>query len=608
MIPEDKVRDIRERSDLVAVVSEYVSLRRSGASFKGLCPFHQENTPSFYVHPDRGFFHCFGCGASGDVIAFLMRIEGLPFTDVMRQLAEQAGVELTFAKGPEDREAQQARARRDRLLSLVEEASAFFVRELERSPEVSAARTELDHRGVSAETAARYRLGVAPNRWDALAGHLSARGYSPVDCERVGLVIPRQKGRGVYDRFRHRLMFPITDPKGRVIAFSGRALPLPEGEGDNQGPKYINSSEGPLFSKGEVLYGLHEARLEARRRDQMIVCEGNFDVLALAQAGFPNVVAPLGTALTEAQARLLRRFAARVVLMFDGDAAGTKAVRAAYPHLRDAGLFVSVAQLPPGQDPDSLIRSRGAETIARLLEGASGILEWMIDAAANDHDGTARAKAMAIESLGSVLRAVDNPVEARLYLERIARAFELRDVATVRRQLLRGAREPRSSTNSVAPREVERDKKASRLPPLEADLVGVFLDHPSLAKSDCAEKVQEFLTSESLRAIFLATVRFVDSRGVDASALLAEFGASPARTWLEGRLAVQHFQTVGDAESFLRRTLPVLQRRGALAQQRRLNREILLARRAGDDARAEALTRQMSEVFRRAGRVGTEGT
>lgn len=619
MIPEDKVAEIRERTDLVALVSGYISLKRSGTGLKGLCPFHSEKTPSFYVHPDRGFFHCFGCQASGDAISFLMRVDGHPFPEAVRILAERAGIDVTPFDSTEEKAARQARARTERLLSIVDAAAGFFVRMLSEHTLGAVAWDELRRRNISASTVERFRLGYAPHAWDELAQFLAARGFSPRDCEQVGLVVPRRRGSGHYDRFRHRLMFPIADAHGRIVAFSGRALEPPRGEeqADREPPaKYVNSPETLLYKKGDILFGLYEARIDLRRRDAALLCEGNFDVLALSQAGFANVVAPLGTALTAQQAKLLRRYVSTAVLVFDADAAGRKAVRAAHPVLAAAGLAGKVVTLPPGDDPDSFLREQGPEGMARLIASAPGIVEWLIDATATEAGADPRAKADAIESLGPVLAAIDNPVEARLYVDRVARSFEVRDVQAVRQQLRRGARSNSSGRGRVGPLDpaLRPRSRPVPLPKTERDLVGAFLDFPHLHSSDCAEKVQEILTSGELRAIFGLTARWVGARGVDASALLDELGnENPARDWLEERLALQGFEDEESARTFVNRAIEDLRTRHIEREGKRLSRQILDARRAGDDERADALMRQRMELFRSArrdspGRERAEGT
>ena len=620
MIPEDTVAEIRQRTDIVALVGEYVTLKRSGVSFKGLCPFHNEKSPSFYVHPKRGFYKCFGCGAAGDVFSFLMGLEGQSFPDTARALAERAGIEVAVADPAEEAAHRRVKQRDERLAAIMDAATGFYIRMLATHPLGSMARDVLVQRGVHDETTKTFRLGYAPHGWDGLASFLREQGFSPADAEAVGLLVPRRGGSGHYDRFRHRLMFPVSDIHGRVVAFSGRALdPPPEEPEREPGAKYINSPESPLYTKGQVLFGLHEARVAVRRTGVAVLCEGNFDLLALHQAGFENTVAPLGTAFTEDHAKLLKRYAERVVTLFDGDAAGRRAVAAAYPLFQRAGLGAKVASLPPGEDPDSLLRAQGPEGLQERVEGAAPIVDHLIDAGAHEAAGDPRAKADAIMSLGPVLAALDNPVEARLYVEKVAQKFGVRDLDAVREQLRRGVRASRGGKRPVGDRDAPRPRhrspaeaeeaarKEAKLPPLEVKLLGAILDNPELLRTESAKNLEELLTSPDLRAIFQATSRMVETRGVvDAPALLSELGGSPAASWLEQRLAV-HDHDVRGAERILEDGIPRLARRNIERELPRISARILEAIRNGDGDLARELTERKTALARSAHRL-TQGT
>lgn len=444
MIPEDKIAAVRESTDIVALVQNYVSLKRVGASFRGLCPFHSEKSPSFYVHPARQFFHCFGCQASGDAVSFLMRLEGRPFPDVVRQLAEQAGITLP-SLDPVQEAAQEKRKRREqRYADLMDAVTRFYESQLETHEHAHHARDELVRRNVSEASVTRFRLGYAPHGWDALSTWLEKQGFSAEDAETLGLIAPRKRGRGYYDRFRHRLMFPIRDVYGRVVAFSGRELPKVDGDTSEPGAKYINSPEGPLYKKGEILFGLHEGRVAVRREGWLMVCEGNFDLVALHQAGFENSVAPMGTAFTENHAKLIRRYASSAVLMFDGDKAGRKAVRMAYPLLQKANVGAKVISLPQGEDPDTFLRAKGVEGMRALADNAPDIVTYLIDDAADYAGGDPRSRAEAIAALGPVLKDVQNAVEIELHIQRVAKKFGISDLATVKQQLRQGVLRARS--------------------------------------------------------------------------------------------------------------------------------------------------------------------
>ena len=612
MIPEATIAEIRERVDIVGLVGEYVRLTKSGTSFKGLCPFHAEKTPSFYVHPQRRFFHCFGCQASGDVFSFLTRLEGLAFPDAAQRLAERAGVEIPVADPEAESIRLRERKREDRFVQIVDDAAGFFVAQMSAHPGGALATEEYRRRGITDETATSFRLGYAPDEWDALRTHLAAKGWSPADAETVGLLVPR-RGSGHYDRFRHRLMFPITDHQGRIVAFSGRALPSDE-TGDRAPAKYINSPEGPLYTKGEVLFGLHEGRVALRRTGVGLLCEGNFDLLALHQAGFDNAVAPMGTALTERQATLLKRYTGKTVLVFDGDSAGRKAVRAAFPILAKAGLQTAVVVLPPGSDPDSFLSEHGAEAFRTRVDAAPHIVEHLIDQAARETAGDPARKAEAIAELGPILQRVDNPVEVRLYIERVAQKFEVRDIDAVRQQLRRGVRQSRSARDSgrrvteqgrenSAERPVSPRRQGPPPDPIEMELLGAILDHPSLVRTPEAETFGEVLTDPDLRAILDAISRAVGSRGtLEASELLDdlsnESAENSARQWLEGRLVAQQYEDGSDAERVLKGGLPRLVARAKKREAEELQRRASDARRLGEDALADELTRQRLELLR----------
>ncbi|MAQ18123.1 MAG: DNA primase [Sandaracinus sp.] len=608
MIPDDVLASIRERTDIGVLIGEYVKLKKSGASFKGLCPFHNEKTPSFYVHPQRGFFHCFGCQASGDVFGFLTRLEGLPFPEAARRLAERAGVEIPEGDPRKDAERRRERETTERIAQLLDEATGYYMKMMGEHPHGNLARECYEGRGVDAETAERFRLGYAPDAWDRLVDLFRQKQRSPRDAEAAGLVVPRRTRDGYYDRFRHRLMFPVSDSQGRIVAFSGRALPPAPGSGDEQEApaKYINSPEGPLYTKGKLLYGLWEGRVSIRRQGWALLCEGNFDVVCLHQHGFDNAVAPLGTALTDDQSKLLRRFAERVVVLFDGDGAGRKATRAAFPHLADVGLPAKVVALPQGQDPDSFLREYGADALRDRIESAPGIVEHLIDEAASNSTGDAAATADAISSLGPVLKRVSNPVERRLYIDRIAQKFGVRDIDAVRQQLRRGLTQqrPRRRPEPEADAPIEDARPRQRAPrrpidPLQGEVLGAMLDQPELFHTPEAEKISHVLTDPDLRAIFQATSRQVGRRGgVDASALLDEIRDMGASWWLEERLAVQLHEEVDSARRVLADVVPRLEKKAREVEARQLMEQAVAARRAGDDALADRLTRERMALLR----------
>ena len=352
-IPEDKLLEIKEAASIEEVVGQYVKLERRGKNLSGLCPFHVDSKPSFTVSPDRGIFHCFGCQAGGNVISFVMQYHKLSFPEAAAELARRYGITLTVKDmGPE--ESRRAK-KRQTSYDLNREALAFY-RETLSGKAGKPGREYLAKRGLTPEIIQSFQLGYAPPEWDGLRRHLQNRGFSLEAAAEVGLLLPRTSG-GYYDRFRDRVIFPIFDRQDRPVAFGGRIV----GEGE---PKYLNSPESPLYTKGRLLYGLPQAREALRHQDLAIVVEGYLDLLALRVHGVAPVVASLGTALTKEQVRLLKSLVSRVVLVFDGDPAGAKAMRRALPLFGQEGLPVRVIALPAGQDPDTYVHSKGPELFA----------------------------------------------------------------------------------------------------------------------------------------------------------------------------------------------------------------------------------------------------
>src|SRR3989442_207027 len=365
-IPSETIEQVAAANDIVEVISSYFPLKRAGANFKALCPFHQEKTPSFHVSPQRQTFHWFGWGVGGSVCRFVMEYEGLDFSSAGRKLAARVGIPIAEERASAD-EDQQHEARRT-LLKLHSEAAEWFQENLLKKQLAEPAREYLKNRGIDKQIAKNWQLGFAPDSWDAFLKWALEHGYSRSQLLQSGLVKPRDEerpGNEVYDRFRGRIIFPICNDVGEVIAFSGRLL-----ESDPQVAKYLNSPETPLFQKGRVLFGLHKTKRALIEANCAIVCEGQLDLISLFEAGILNVVAPQGTAFTEYQARILKRFVTEVVLCFDADAAGKKAAERSLDALLQNDLIVRVAEIPAGEDPDSLVRREGKEKFEKRVRSA----------------------------------------------------------------------------------------------------------------------------------------------------------------------------------------------------------------------------------------------
>lgn len=373
-IPEEIINEIKYRNDIETVMAPYVNLKRRGKNLVGLCPFHNEKTPSFTVYPENGSFYCFGCGVGGDVFSFVRQIENLDYIDAVKLLAERSGVTL-----PQDGYDDSMQKLKNTIFEINRETARFYHTYL-MSPE---GKWALDYftkeRGLSIATIKHFGLGAAPDGWDNLIKHLKSKGYSIPDMIQANVVGKSQRGT-YYDRFRKRVMFPIINIRGKIVAFNGRALP-PDDKG---GQKYVNTTETPVFKKGENLFAINFAKNYCDER--IILVEGNLDVISLHQAGFENVVGSLGTAVTESQIKLLSRYTKEVVLTMDSDAAGQKAVRRAGELLQSTGLNVRVLVIPDGKDPDDYIKKHGAARFKALLEGAASEIEYKLLTAIDDID------------------------------------------------------------------------------------------------------------------------------------------------------------------------------------------------------------------------------
>ena len=407
VIPSETIEQVATANDIVEVIGSYFPLKRAGANFKALCPFHQEKTPSFHVSPQRQTFHCFGCGVGGSVFRFVMEYEHVDFPAAVRKMAARVGIPIVEERGGAD-EDRQHEARRT-LLKLHAEAAEWFHDNLLKKQFAEPAREYLKKRGVDKTVAKGWQLGFAPDSWDSFLKWALERGYSRAQLLQSGLVKPRDEehpGNEVYDRFRGRIIFPICNDVGEVIAFSGRSL-----ESDPKVAKYLNSPETPLFQKGRVLFGLHKTKRALIEANCAIVCEGQLDLISLFEAGIKNVVAPQGTAFTEHQARILKRFVDEVVLCFDSDQAGQKAAAHSLDALLQNDLLVRVIAMPRGEDPDSLIRKNGKEDFEKRIAGAREFFDYWIEREVEDVDlGSLSAKMQLARKLAETLGQVRDPL------------------------------------------------------------------------------------------------------------------------------------------------------------------------------------------------------
>lgn len=625
MIAPQTIASVKERTDLVALIGETVRLVRKGRTFQGLCPFHKEKSPSFHVNPERGIYHCFGCKESGSAIDFLMKIEGMTFTEAVRALAERAGIEvIDTATDAERREAVAARRARDDLYAINNLAATFFEQSM-RGPSAHPlalyALHELHRRdldpgpdaaGSVADALQAFRVGYAPPAWDGLVVFLKRQGVSPAAAEKVGLLVPRSSGSGYYDRFRHRLMFAVTDVQGRVIAFSGRSLAEPTPEelrslglspqaGAEVPAKYVNSPESPIYTKGEHLFGLYQARHAIRQRGEAILVEGNFDVLSLHARGVDNVVAPLGTAFTAAQAKLLKRFTPTVTILFDGDAAGKKATWAARVPCKEGGLDARVGVLPLKMDPDDFVRTRGVDALNLVNKSAKEMYEYLIEnALENDafNDATTNGKLSRIHAVAALLGEQQDPVKRlmlKTYADRMSSKLvmggqspvDLRQLEQLLEQATsRAPRQPLRAAETQVPHHQARSR--ARGEDISLEILGSLIDFPVLFDDPDVMDALDALDGEIALAIATARQSLTMEMEIVADEFLAQIPPS-IHAFAAGRLASPIFETAEMAREELLKNAGKLKKLSLMRENAATADQLQRAASLGDVALEDAL-------------------
>ena len=515
-IPEDVIREIKYRNDIETAISQYVNLKRRGKNLVGLCPFHSEKTPSFTVYPESASFYCFGCGAGGDVFTFTGLIENLDYIESVKLLAERSGVTL-----PQDGYDDSMQRLKNTIYDINRETARFFHSHL-MSPDGKWALDYLLGRGLSLSTIKRFGLGAAPDSWDSLINHLKSKGFSVNDMYTANVVGKSQKG-SFYDRFRKRIMFPIINIRGNVVAFSGRAMP---GD-DKAGGKYVNTSDTPVYKKSENLFGINYAKNNCSER--VILVEGNMDVISLHQAGFNYAVAPLGTAFTSEQVNLLARYTKEIVLMLDADAAGQKAIKRATQLLENTGLEVKVVVIPDGKDPDEFIKKNGPERFRALLEGAVSDIEYKLLMAADginleSDDGRLRYLSAAAEVI-----ATDDDVMTRdIYIGRLCEKYGVsRTALTAKVDELRRKnykiRQKKEISEIIRPKFTKDDinperRRSPKATAAEETLIAVLLQHPDFYDEVKAKLPPEKMVTGLNRRIYEIISATIESgRSLDIS-------------------------------------------------------------------------------------------
>jgi DNA primase len=596
--PQTFIDDLRRQADIVRVVGDYVSLKKKGANWMACCPFHQEKTPSFSVNPSKDIFYCFGCSKGGSVFNFVMEIESVSFPEAVRIVAEKTGMPLPALV--DDKKFETRRKEADEVIQLNSWALEFWEQQLaERNAEARAAREYVEGRGISEETRRAFRLGYAPNSWDALGAHLKSKGASIGEIERSGLVVKKDAG-GYYDRFRGRLIFPVTDAQGRPIAFGARAMRA----GDE--PKYLNSPETAAYTKGRNLFGLGVTRDEIRRKKFAILVEGYLDLIIPFQHGVRNVVASLGTALTPEQAKLLGRFARKVVVNYDGDRAGINAAKRAIEVLLPEDFEVKVLVLPDGADPDEFVRAHGVEDYNKRRGRAVPHMQFVLEEATRERSLRNPAqKAAAVEEVLPFVRAVRNPIQRREYFDIALDALRVEE-SGLRQELWKtvGARATASTSSDDVKKRIIRAETAS--PTVAEQRLLELLVHDDELRQTLLPRIVESDYEELPTAVVFRALKDLHARGsaVDFSTLgaLTE-GDAIAADVVPLILMHEPERAEGEAtDAFLAEAESCLMTLRVMSFDRRIKglaAEITAADRAGDEARRDRLIMEDLELKRR---------
>ncbi len=562
------VARVREAVDIIALIGEHVGLRPAGENFTGLCPFHEDSKPSLTVSPAKQLYYCFGCGEGGNVFTFIMKMEGLSFGEALRKLAARAGIRLRAGRraGPQERQ-------RESLLAIVAAAADFYYENLKASDAYARrARSYLLERGLAEETIEEWKLGLAPDSWDALLRRLSREGFQPADVAAAGLAVPSKKGGGFYDRFRGRIVFPIANAAGRVIAFGGRVL------GEEE-PKYLNSSNTPLYDKSATLYGLSRTRAAVVRAASCVIVEGYLDLLGMWQAGVANIVATCGTALAEEAATLLGRYAREFVLLFDGDAAGQRAARRAVGPLLRRGARVRVATLAGGRDPFDVAMD-GPAAAAELVEGAAEWLDFIIEAARREHgdDDVAAQLAVAREA-GGLAAAIPDELERQFWRGRLAEKLGVA-LETFTLPAGGGAR-PRPSASAAGP---------------EQNLLRLLVHYPAAAAEALAQLELGDVADEQARRVLRVMGKLAKKGPFSVVELLDELDEGDSRVVTSFAMAAGRDE---DSARAVRLAVRAVKHRAFARRFRELKGR--LAREGGDDAAIAEMRALLEEKRRQLG-------
>jgi DNA primase len=606
---DDALEEIKNRLDIVEVIGDYMQLRKAGTSFKAPCPFHQEKTPSFFISQEKQIWHCFGCGEGGDMFSFVMRIEGMEFPEAKRMLAEKAGVKL------ENRPSDGKSSEKRRLMEVNQLAAKMYHKILLDSPKAEAAREYVKRRELSDATVEEFMLGFAPDSWEATSTFLMQKGFTEQEIFKAGLTVKSERGSGYYDRFRGRLMFPIFDAHGEVIGFTGRIMPGPDGE-DPDGPKYVNTPQTLVYNKSRALYGINLARNDIRKERTAVIVEGNMDVIASHQAGVRNVIASSGTALTEDHLNILKRFADRLILSFDDDAAGENAARRGIDSAVAGGFSVRVLRLPEGagKDPDDCVR-KDVGLWKKAIADAVPYMAWYMEIASERTDfADAESKRLSSDDILKEIAKIPDQVESSHWVSKAAQMFSTPETLIYEKvRQIQGSKEMRkvigrqqAATEAPAQAEKRPVGPRDREVMVTENLLGLAFSWPDTGKK-CLENMEgEFLHPE-YAGLYSTFKDFYNTSQQDGN------NSQPFHAWLEARGNHEEARRAAVLELLAEREygrLNLEQRMeeadkiiGEIAilqtgrRKRELAREMGVAEKSGDTERIQAIQEKLKEIM-----------
>ncbi len=531
-IPDEKIEEVRSSANIVHYINQYVNLKKAGRNFKGLCPFHTEKTPSFIVSPEKQIYHCFGCGKGGNIFSFIMEYEKLTFLEAVTKAADFSGISL-----PKQSSEDQAKSDFFQQLYEINEHSSRFFEEQLHKPVHKQFLDYFTDRGLSNDTIKRFRLGYAPDAFDRLIAQLRSKQVNLEYADQLGLIQARDKGSGFYDRFRHRIMFPFHNTSGKIVGFGGRKLR------EEQQPKYLNSPESPVYKKGEILYGLHQAIPAIREKDYVILVEGYFDLLRLVEADFKNVVASSGTALTDRQARLINRYTRDVYIAYDGDDAGIRAAIRVAQILEEQDLNTFILKIPAGEDPDSIVQKQGAAALEAIIRKRVSLMMHRIDVFMKENNPpTLEAKERFIRDVLNDLAGLKNQLKVGLMLHQIADRLDVSETLLIQQfnQLKRRQRKPGSAAKDKN-QAISAVTIHSGAYKAEGAILGLLLGKDETIKRFITDHITaDLFQNPELRTLYTIIINEIEETGrIDVNSLMEDQEENKSLYGLISELAFQ---------------------------------------------------------------------